>query len=388
MKVLQQQFRISYQYPVFFTRHLFHPDNAALHDFLRDRATGSSQKMLVVLDGGMREAHPLLEARLSACLAKIPFIEPVTPFIVLPGGEKVKNDPASYKRLISTIDEAGVDRHSYLLAAGGGSVLDLAGFAAATAHRGIRHIRIPTTVLSQNDSGIGVKNGINFGGKKNFLGTFSPPAAVFNDTTFLATLDDRNWRSGIAEAIKVALIRDRDFFGWLEQHAGELNGRDEAAMEYLVLQCASLHLTHIASGDPFESGSSRPLDFGHWSAHKLEQLSHFSVLHGEAVAIGMALDVLYAEKSGWLRHEEAVRVLALLQRLGFALYHPLLEKPALLDGLAEFREHLGGNLTVMLLREIGLGENIHEMDHAVIASCIASLKERQASAAMAPKDQL
>jgi 3-dehydroquinate synthase len=388
MKVLQQQFRISYQYPVFFTRHLFHPDNAALRDFLRDHATGSRQKMLVVLDGGMMRAHPALEASLSACLANIPFIEPVSPFIVLPGGEKVKNDATCYKRLISAIDEAGIDRHSYLLAAGGGSVLDLAGFAAATAHRGVRHIRIPTTVLSQNDSGVGVKNGINFGGKKNFLGTFSPPAAVFNDTAFLATLDDRNWRSGIAEAVKVALIRDRGFFDWLEQHAAELGSRDEAAMEYLVVRCASLHLAHIASKDPFESGSSRPLDFGHWSAHKLEQLSHFSVLHGEAVAIGMALDVLYAEKTGWLAGEEAGRILALLRRLGFDLYHPLLEKPALLDGLREFREHLGGELTVMLLREIGLGENIHEMDQAVVASCIAALKERQEAVAMEPKEQL
>lgn len=381
MKVLQQRFQISYQYPVYFTRNLFHGGNTALGGFLRTHAAGCRQKMLVVLDEGMLRHHPQLEDRIGACLERIPFIDPA-PFIVLPGGEKVKNKTEHYHSLISAIDRAGIDRHSYLLAAGGGSLLDLAGFAAATAHRGIRHIRVPTTVLSQNDSGVGVKNGINFSGKKNFLGTFSPPFAVFNDFSFLATLDDRNWRSGIAEAVKVALIRDREFFDWIEQHAEELNSREEAAMEFLVTRCASLHLAHIASGDPFESGSSRPLDFGHWSAHKLEQLTSFSLLHGEAVAIGIAMDVLYAEKTGWLPSAASGRILRLLQKLRFSLFHPMLERQELLDGLTEFREHLGGELTIMLIRDIGLGSNIHEMDQDIIRACVASVKQMQAAGAL------
>ncbi len=245
---------------------------------------------------------------------------------------------------------------------------------AAVTHRGIRHIRIPTTVLSQNDSGVGIKNGINYFGKKNFLGTFSPPSAVFNDSCFLNTLDDRNWRSGMAEAVKVSLIKDARFFQWLEEQADNLIHRDEVAMENLVYSCASLHLHHIASGDPFETGSSRPLDFGHWSAHKLEQLTHFSLLHGEAVAIGIALDTIYSQIIGWLRQEEMYRILSLLKKLQFKLYHSLLEEAALMDGITEFREHLGGELTIMLLKGIGKGENVHTINKNIVKDCIQTLK--------------
>src|SRR5258708_39713117 len=166
---------------------------------------------------------------------------------------------------------------------GGGAVLDLGGSAAAVSHRGIRHIRIPTTVLAQNDSGVGVKKGINYFNKKNFLGTFAPPVAVFNDANWLTTLADRDWRSGIAEAVKVALIRDAAFFDWIEEHTGQLVRRDLPGMNQLIRRCAELHLQHFAGGVPFALGPSRPLDFGHCSAHKLEQLTGLEILHGEAV---------------------------------------------------------------------------------------------------------
>src|SRR5690606_29750183 len=175
----------------------------------------------------------------------------------------------------------------------------------AIAHRGIRHLRVPTTVLSQNDSGMGVKNGINYRGKKNFVGTFSTPVAVFNDNLFLLTLDERAWLSGISEAVKVALIKDAGFFNWIERHADSLRRRDSADMDYLIFRYAELHLHHIAGADPFGFGSSRPLDFGRWSAHKLEQLSDFEVLHGEAVAIGIALATVYSAIIGMLPPQDA-----------------------------------------------------------------------------------
>ena len=165
--------------------------------------------------------------------------------------------------------------------------MDMAGLAAATAHRGVRHIRIPTTTLSQCDSGVGVKNGINAFGKKNFIGTFAPPFAVINDFQLLAPLSPRDKRAGFAEAVKVACIRSREFFDALEEDAAALAQFQPDAMRKLIRRCAELHMDHIAtSGDPFEFGSARPLDFGHWSAHKLEQLSDFKIRHGEAVAIG------------------------------------------------------------------------------------------------------
>ncbi len=379
MKIIQQQFQVSYQYPVYFTHGLFGQENPVFRDFWAAHTGPQRQKrLLIVVDQGMADHHPGLEDHIRGYLKTLsaPPREPV--FLSLPGGEAVKNDLLHVDRVLGAIHEHGIDRHSFVVAIGGGAVLDLVGYAAAVAHRGVRHLRIPTTVLSQNDSGVGVKNGINHYGKKNFLGTFAPPAAVFNDAAFLDTLDDRQWRSGMAEAVKVALIKDAAFFSWLEAQAAALVHRDADRMGELIYRCAALHLSHIASGDPFESGSSRPLDFGHWSAHKLEQLTDFALAHGEAVAIGMALDVLYAERIGWLHHDASERILALLQQLGFELYHPALDNPALLEGLQEFREHLGGALTIMLLRDIGTGENVHEMDKDQIHEALHALKERSA----------
>lgn len=378
MEQLEQRFQVTYQYPVFFTDRIFEQDNITFSQFIqRSDGPGAQKKLLFVLDRGLQPHYPRLqEAILSYVRFHLPDHEPV--ITNLPGGEEGKNDQRHVKELVAWVEKHKVDRHSYMIGVGGGALLDVTGFAAAIAHRGIRHIRIPTTVLSQNDSGIGVKNGINFFGKKNFLGTFAPPVAVFNDNHFLHTLDNRHWRGGMAEAVKVALIKDAVFFQWLEAHAALLADRDSEAMAYLVYRCAALHLQHIASGDPFESGSSRPLDFGHWSAHKLEQLSDYALSHGDAVAIGIALDAVYSEAIGWLTAPETERILKLLQKLGFALYHPLLEaQQALLSGLSEFREHLGGRLTIMLLRAIGQGENVHEMHHETVYQSVGQLKQYQ-----------
>jgi 3-dehydroquinate synthase len=267
------------------------------------------------------------------------------------------------------------------VAIGGGSVLDLTGYVSAISHRGIKHIRIPTTVLSQNDSGVGVKNGVNYFGKKNFLGTFAPPVAVLNDSQFLSTLSERDWRSGISEAIKVALIKDPVFFEWIEKHADRLmlrSGTNEE-MNKLIHRCAELHLEHIRSLDPFETGSSRPLDFGHWSAHKLEQLTDFKVFHGEAVAMGIALDSLYSSLSGRLKADQAERIIQLLLKLGFEITHPFMQpendKSPILLGLQEFREHLGGQLTIMLLKDIGKGEEVHEIDTSLVIEAGKQLKQ-------------
>ena len=144
---------------------------------------------------------------------------------------------------------------------GGGAALDLVGFAASTAHRGVRLVRFPTTTLSQGDGGVGVKNGINYFGKKNWIGTFSVPDAVVNDFSFLRGLPKSQKRAGFVEAVKVALIRDRSFFEQIEERADELSQFDEEAMRHVIRKSAALHLDHIASsGDPFERGSARPLD--------------------------------------------------------------------------------------------------------------------------------
>ena len=384
MSVIQRSIEVGWQLRVFFTEDVFAPANLVLKTALGNDAGQASRKALVVLDESLAHARPDLARQIEDYFsAPDGNVKLASPPQVIEGGERAKNSPLQVAEIHSQIDRHHLDRHSYLIAVGGGALLDAAGFAAATAHRGIRHVRIPTTTLSQADSGIGVKNGINAFGKKNFIGTFAPPHAVINDFNLLATLEPRDRRAGYVEAVKVACIRDHAFFGEIERDAAKLTAFEPAAMKRLIQRCAELHLDHIAtSGDPFELGSARPLDFGHWSAHKLEQLSNFQIRHGEAVAIGIALDVVYSRQAGLLDAPSAERVLALLERLGFDLFaNELLNVGSdgqlqVLGGLNEFREHLGGDLTITLLREIGRGVEVHEVNLPKVVAAIHELRGR------------
>ena len=383
-RTIEQVVEVRYAYPVHFTRRLFDPDNPTLREVVTRDGLGRRRKLLVVLDQGVAAAYPDLAGQVMAWAAANEDVPQLTrPPMPVEGGEQVKNDTEALDAIQREIDRGGIDRHSFVMAIGGGAVLDMVGFAAATAHRGIRLIRVPTTILSQNDSGVGVKNGVNAFGKKNFLGTFAPPYAVINDAALIERLPDREWRGGIAEAIKVALLKDPAFFRFIEEHAAALRDRDVVAMDHLIYRCAELHLQHIAtSGDPFEFGSSRPLDFGHWSAHKLEQISSYAWRHGEAVAIGICLDSTYAWLQGLLPEADWRRILDVFHAAGLPTYAPELlasldvagTPGSILAGLEEFREHLGGELTIMLIRGIGTPHEVHEMDESVIIRSMHVLK--------------
>jgi 3-dehydroquinate synthase len=378
MDLIERTIQVSWQHRVLFTEHVFDPANPTLRDNLSRDEHNSPRRALVVVDEALARADSGLVAGIETYFKSSPPAATLAaPPILCAGGEQSKASWTAVADLHAAIDRHHIDRHSYLIAVGGGALLDMAGLAAATAHRGVRHIRIPTTTLSQCDSGVGVKNGINAFGKKNFIGTFAPPFAVINDFQLLATLSDRDKRAGFIEALKVACIRSREFFERLEQDGLALAQFQPDAMRGLIRRCAELHMDHIAkNGDPFEFGSARPLDFGHWAAHKLEQMSGFTLRHGEAVAVGIALDVIYARRTGFLSPVNAERVLQLLQTLGFALFHPDLQRDELLLGLEEFREHLGGRLAITLLRDIGVGFEVNEMDAGLIREAIVELAER------------
>jgi 3-dehydroquinate synthase len=381
MDLLDYEIRLSFRFPVYFSRDVFATPNTVVLKAMPSAVAPKPARMLAIVDEGVSAAHPDLVAAIGRyCRDHSGAIELAGPVLAVPGGEQVKNDPAPTQQVLEAINAACLDRHSYVAAIGGGAVLDTVGYAAAMAHRGIRLVRFPTTVLSQDDSGVGVKNGINAFGQKNYLGTFTPPFAVINDSAFLATLSDRDWFGGLSEAVKAALIKDGAFFDEIEALADRLVARDMAAMERVVRRSAELHLQHIATaGDPFEMGSSRPLDFGHWAAHKLERLTGHRVRHGEAVAIGIALDTTYSYLSGFLPERDWRRVIGLFQRLGLAVYAPELthhagDQPAVLRGLEEFREHLGGRLTIMLLTAIGVPFDAHEIDKGVMLGSIEVLR--------------
>jgi len=377
-EVVVQEVSVSFTTPVGFTQDLFNPANPILASVLKPTGNRPT-RLLIALEAGIDELRPDLGDRMTE-YARQHDIELVE-ILILEGGEVIKQSFAGVEKILEAINRWNIDRHSYFMAIGGGAFLDATGFAAATAHRGVRSIRVPTTVLAQNDSGVGVKNAINYYGKKNWLGSFSPPFAVLNDSDFLETLPDREWRAGMAEAVKIALIRDAAFFELLEADATELIARSMPAMRRLVRRCALGHMTHIREGgDPFEMGSARPLDHGHWSAHKLEAMCRWQIRHGEAVAIGLAIDAIYARRMKFLSDAACNRIIRLLSNLGFELWVPQLEQRnddgelLLVVGLEEFRQHLGGELTITLLEDIGRGFEVHDMDASEIAASLAELK--------------
>jgi 3-dehydroquinate synthase len=383
--VYQQEFSVRYDFPVYFTEHLFARDNLIFRQVLQRREPDKRHRFVAFVDSNVSSSWPTLVHDIVAYAeAHADAMELIGRPEIVSGGEHVKNEPTLLTSLQKRLVDLGIDRHSYVVGVGGGAFMDMIGFVAATTHRGIRHIRVPTTVLGQNDSGVGVKNGINAFGVKNLLGSFAPPFAVLNDAVFLRTLHPRDKIAGIAEAVKVSLIRDGQFFSWLEANAGSLRDCEPAPMARMIRRCAELHMHQIAhGGDPFETGSARPLDYGHWSAHKLEALTSHEIRHGEAVAIGLALDTRYSVQAGMLEQGAEERVYRLLKKLGFYLWHPAMEtrdeqgRLLILRGIEEFREHLGGELTITLLRELGRGEEVHQMDTDDILHAMTWLRRKE-----------
>lgn len=371
-------FSVPFTHRVCFTHDAFALHNPLLRDVL---AEGGGRRALVYVEDAVASAWPDLVSSIRNYMERS--TTELCGLHVKPGAEACKADDGLVRHVWDQVEKSRIDRHSYILCIGGGAFLDAVGFGAATAHRGVRLLRFPTTTLSQDDSGVGVKNGMNAFGKKNWIGSFAVPFAVINDFTFLHSQDPEINRLGLIEALKVALVKDVEFFHWIEQHAASLSCLDKDALEECVKRSALWHARHITSGgDPFEMGSSRPLDFGHWAAHKLEQLSGFSLSHAAAVSVGLWLDVCYSVKAGLLNETDAHRIEMVLDTLGMPMFDErLLQRDAngqlaVLAGLEEFREHLGGRLTVLLLHSPGCGLDAHEMQHEWIAECISDMQTR------------
>lgn len=374
-------FSVAFTHRLRFTHNVLATDNPTLASSLHDPTQGNPAgdaptRVLAWVDQGVLNGWPELADQLATYAdAHRSVMTLAGPVRTVPGGEACKNDRAVFETICQAIHDAELCRHSYVVVIGGGAVLDVVGFAAAIAHRGVRLVRIPTTTLAQADAGVGVKNGINAFGKKNYFGTFSPPWAVINDEQWLTSLPDRDWRCGFAEAVKVALVKDRALFDQIAAATDALTPRDLKTAVPIIRHSAQLHLRHITDGgDPFELTQARPLDFGHWAAHKLEQITDYQLRHGEAVAIGIALDATYSAMTGLLAPSDANTITDLLTRLGFGLYHDAMqETQTLLAGLDEFRQHLGGTLRVPLLTGIGQSIDVHTIDSAKMLAAIEQL---------------
>jgi 3-dehydroquinate synthase len=380
---ISREIKLSFKYDVDFTAGVFDASNPTLESALRavfadEIATPAPRRLLFVLEKTVLDYFPDIPEKIAAYSAErlAPVLTEPAAVETFEGGERLKH-PYTVKDILELINQYNLDRHAIVGIVGGGAFLDAVGLAASLAHRGLRQLRLPTTVLSQCDSGVGVKTGVNMFGKKNYIGTFAPPAAVVNDFNFLETLGKRDWNAGIPEAFKVAMIKDAEFFQWLLDAAPKLAERDRPAMEALVKRCATIHLDHIAtSGDPFETGSARPLDFGHWLAHKLETLTAGKIRHGEAVALGLLVDSLYAVEKGLLDKKHFDDMKSAFETLGIPTDDGALvpSRPLVEAALEEFREHLGGELHITLPNTLGNKIEATSMDVPLILDSIKRLK--------------
>ena len=374
-------FAVPQQQRLRFTDNVFAADKNVLLDVLEPSGAARCKVQLWV-DAQVAAANADKIDQLQRLLAEADHVELTTEIKTVTGGEACKLDRSYVDHMLACFNEADLDRRSYVIVVGGGAVLDAVGFAAATAHRGIRLVRLPTTVLSQADSGVGVKNAINQFNKKNWLGSFAVPWAVINDASILNALPDAEFYSGFSEAVKVTLLKDDAAFEQLCADAARINAREHDPAQRAIRNSVLLHLLHIThGGDPFEVREARPLDFGHWSAHKLESLSDYGMRHGDAVAIGVALDCLYSVRAYGFPAERAEQVLTCLETMGLPTYHSILEDPQpLYAGLEEFRQHLGGRLTVTMLRDVGDPVDVHEIDESMMGQAIADLRDRSRTA--------
>lgn len=379
-----QKFSVPFEYPVCFTRRLFDAANPLLTETMDRLHEKRRHRAMVWVDSGVAAAHPKLLDEIKEYFHSRPqTMELCGPPAVIPGGEAAKAGWGAVRDTMWTVGNLHLDRQSFVIAIGGGGVLDMVGFATSIVHRGLRLIRVPTTTLAQNDAGIGVKNGMNEHGMKNFVGTFAPPFAVLNDFAFLPTLDQQHWIGGVAEAFKVALIKDAGLFEFLCASARSLRERQAAPMEELIRRTARLHLEHIAtSGDPFEFGSARPLDFGHWAAHKIEAMSNFTFGHGQAVSVGIAVDSFVAMQQQFITAGEFDRIITGLRDCGLPTWCEELsargpdDELTVLEGLEQFREHLGGVLTVTLPRGIGNKVEVHHVSPDAVEEAAQFLQTR------------
>lgn len=374
---LDIDFQVPSTHRLRFTQDVFGQDSDVLAELL-ESSPGRTAKVQFWVDESVAQANPDLKSQIKQMIGSFNGeIELAGNVQIVTGGEEVKNEIHVLERMLKVINAHDLDRRSYIVVIGGGAVLDAVGFAAAIAHRGIRLIRIPTTTLAQADSGVGVKNSVNLFHKKNWVGTFAAPWAVINDTSLLETLPARDFHCGFSEAIKVALLKDATFFQWLCENASSIRERDLEVCSTAIRESSRWHIRHITEGgDPFEALEARPLDFGHWSAHKLEVMTNFAVKHGEAVAMGVGIDCLYSARMFGFEHQYAEETIQALSEMGISMWHPLLEETAtLFEGLEEFRQHLGGRLTITMLNAPGEPMNVHEIDHSAMKEAMIELSE-------------
>ncbi|MDE0064913.1 MAG: 3-dehydroquinate synthase [Gammaproteobacteria bacterium] len=290
----------------------------------------------------------------------------------LDDGERFKT-LESYSRIVDALLEQRHSRSTTLIALGGGVVGDIAGFVAATYQRGVRFVQVPTTLLAQVDSSVGGKTAVNHPLGKNMIGAFHQPGCVLADTDTLATLPEREYRAGLAEVLKYGVIRDEPFFAWMESGAAGLLRRDPDALAHAIETSCAIK-ARVVAADERESGLRAILNFGHTFAHAIETLTDYKrLLHGEAVAIGMALAADCSVRHGMIGERDASRVLAVIRALGLPVEVPAgIGASAMLDAMAVDKKAVDGRIRLVLARTIGEASVVQTIERGALLATLSA----------------
>lgn len=337
-------------------------DRAGIGPFARQRSQG--KLAMVVTD---EHVQPHAEAIANA-LHEVHF-QAVT--VVLPSGEPQKS-LATVSALYDQLAELRADRHTLVVAVGGGVMGDLAGFVAATFNRGLSLLMVPTTLLAMVDSSVGGKTGINHPRAKNLIGAFHQPVGVWIDTAMLATLPDREYRSGLAEVVKYGVILDPELFAYLESHVDAILHRDPVAVQHIVSRSCRLKADIVEKDERETTGLRAILNYGHTFAHAFETVGGYGTwLHGEAVAAGMVCASRLAERLGLIDSAMTQRQVYLLQRFGLPVRPEPWPVAELLNVMRSDKKAVAGRLRLILPRRIGevaLFDNIAENEVVAVLS--------------------
>jgi 2-epi-5-epi-valiolone synthase len=357
-------------FPVRFTSHLLDPESRELDDLLPRGC-----KVLAVVDpyrpGQLDRVRRLLDAYRARGLVSEFALTPVT------ATDRNKSlEQAS--RVVHAAQQLGLGDSDRIIVVGGGTVMDIAGYAAYLYSGDTPYIRIPTTLVGMIDAGIGLKVGVNVSIHKNLLGAYHSPVACVCDMGFLRSLPVEERRCGLAEAIKIGIVCDGPLFDLIEHgHADVLAGVDTPEVRAILSRSISAMLRQLEA-NPFETSTRRLPDFGHEFGHMLESLSRYRLRHGEAVAIGMALSCCLANRAGYLSRSELNRVLSLLRRVGLELYDPVCDPYVLWRKLHdEVLPHKAGQLHLVVPRRIGTGDfidSINDISLAMLADVCDELR--------------
>ena len=292
------------------------------------------------------------------------------PELALPGGEPAKTWDR-LRQVVEFLEESRLGRDGCVVAVGGGSIGDLAGFAAAIWQRGVAHLQVPTTLLGMVDSAIGGKTAINTEAAKNAVGAFWQPVAVVADLEHLDTLAGSQLRSGLAEVVKYAVAMDADLAGILDSSGGDLLARETSTLEDVIARCVQLKAGVVAEDERELSGRRAILNYGHTAGHALEAASGFQVLHGQAIALGMRVAARVGEATGLCDHALVEAQDGLLRAFGLPGDLPAVDPAAVAAALPRDKKAAGGRPRWVLPRALGRAEPGHEVPDAIVRRALA-----------------